>query len=870
MNHPKFHSTPIRSGSFSSRNREITSSQCSLAVEYRRGNNQYRAAAVEDMAHKAVRLEVDEFLQHFLKAPGPSSSDLPPTLDFNPFEGIAKATEMQESEISKEFVEAVNKHNLAPGLKMSLSEQRPDVNDADQQKIDAAFFRPESVPTDGRPHWEDQMVPVEFKGHDTAKDPYDDRDVGTVDADAQTRKQVRGQVIDYARKVFEYQHRTSLIFFIVIGRRFRLSRWDRSGTIVTRAVDYVEQPHVLCEILWYMGRLSNEALGLDPTARRITRGSDDYKQMYLASLAVTSDVEHKEATLTSPIPGDAVFTYVRDMFRASLVPTFPYYRLEVPDEGRMHSFLVGKPNFQAPGMAGRGTRGYVALDAETGRFVWLKDAWRTHYEFVDAEGSVLKQLNDAKVVNVPTLICHGDILEQITETPTWWERKHLSQSAETGSGTTPSPVQPAASSSRTLVDPKTAFSKGTKRGASEMEDDGGRREECPLRWHRHYRIVVKEVGIRLVDFQHGRQLLQVIFDCVHAHQQAVVQANIMHRDVSGGNILILPRDMIHPKSGKLVMKWRGILVDWELSKPTGKAALSRPRQPERTASVLSFIISDYIILISYPQGTWQFMSAAVLSDHSKAIEISDELESFFHVTLYYAVRYLHSNCADVGAFVEGYFDAYTVENDVYHCGEKKSATTMDGTLKADSSGAPLHFGSRLDVFFQQALQWFKAHYAVKAYEDHQSAQPQTSTKELTLADVAMDDMDAILVDEVFGPEELEFDDNDPDPFAFSKPSIRAPSAQEISDAKMVTTHTAMLKLLLRTMATSKWPRDRSASDNIPANYKPQIPIAPPPGANHETVKRRKMEAHTYGPELARAALDFLSAPARPPRPGSLR
>ncbi|OSD07143.1 hypothetical protein PYCCODRAFT_1331388, partial [Trametes coccinea BRFM310] len=197
------------------------------------------------------------------------------------------------------------------------------------------------------------------------------------------------------------------------------------------------------------------------------------------------------------------------------------------------------------------------------RFAWLKDAWRTQYEFVAQEGAVLKELNDASVPYVPTLICHGDIPGQ----------------------------------------------------------DTGGREECPLRRHKHYRIAVKEVGMKLVEFKHGKQLLQIIFDCMFAHQQAVVEANIMHRDISGGNILILPRAIDVGGNGSAYMKWTGLLVDWELSKPLkGDASFPRPRQPERT-------------------GTWQFMSAAVLDNHSKKLEISDELESFFHVTLYYAVRY---------------------------------------------------------------------------------------------------------------------------------------------------------------------------------------------------------------------------------------
>ncbi|KAI9061471.1 hypothetical protein FKP32DRAFT_1594454 [Trametes sanguinea] len=809
------------------------------------------------MAHTAVLLEPSEFLDHFLKGPTQSSGS-PKPLDFNPFEALRNAADMKESQISELFFQAVNAHNLAPGLKMSLSETCPDKGDAENQKIDAAFFRPDAVPTDGRPHWADQIVPVEFKAHDTAKDPYDDRESGTVDANAQSRKQVRGQIIHYAEKVFAYQHRTSLIFLIVIGRRFRLSRWDRSGTLVTRAVDYVEHPHVLCEMLWYLGKLSSEALGFDPTATRIARGSDDFRRMIMASLPVLTDIDHRERPLTSPLPDDAEYCYVRRMFGQSLDSKFPYYRLEVPDAstGRMRCYLVGKPAFQAPGMAGRGTRGYVAIDVETGRFVWLKDAWRAHYEFVEQEGSVLEQLKAANVVNVPTLICHGDILEQVTLTPAWWEKKNSRTSSKDSVNTklSTSPVQPIASSSRTLVNPHPSSSKGTKRSLFEMEDSKSSREDCPLRQHRHYRLVVQEVGMRLVDMQYGRQLLQVIADCVYAHKQAVVKANVMHRDISGGNILILPRARVNPKTGQRFMKWTGLLVDWELSKPTGKPALPHPRQPERT-------------------GTWQFMSSAVLSDHKKDIEISDELESFFHVTLYYAVRYLKSNCTDVGGFIEGYFDTYTVEKDTYKCGEKKARAMGDGVLKASpsgrsSGGATLEFSSRLDRFFKEALQWFKGRYAVKAYEDSQSA-PDTSTEEPSIDDAQKSGL--LLVDEAFGPEAYGLEAVESNPFiSEEEETVRKPTTQEIQDAKQLTTHDPMLQLLSQTMQGTSWPRDRVKGDNVPIDYKPLNPVGPPLGAATITVKRRKIEAETCGPEFPYAARNIASAPLKPPLPGSMQ
>ncbi|TBU26657.1 hypothetical protein BD311DRAFT_601956, partial [Dichomitus squalens] len=110
---------------------------------------------------------------------------------------------------------------------------------------------------------------------------------------------------------------------------------------------------------------------------------------------------------------------------------------------------------------------------------------------------------------------------------------------------------------------------------------------------------------------------------------------ILHRDVSGGNILILPR-ICGDDNGSYIA-WCGVLADWEMSKPLDNVS-GEARQPERT-------------------GTWQFLSVAMLS-RSKEVEICDELESFFYVILYYAVRYLRSNIDDgiIGEWIYTFFD----------------------------------------------------------------------------------------------------------------------------------------------------------------------------------------------------------------------
>ena len=68
-----------------------------------------------------------------------------------------------------------------------------------------------------------------------------------------------------------------------------------------------------------------------------------------------------------------------------------------------------------------------------------------------------------------------------------------------------------------------------------------------------------------------------------AHRQAATLPAIpvLHRDISGGNILIVPRVYENDKGAFVV--WLGLLTDWEMSKPTSNTLTpARARQPERT------------------------------------------------------------------------------------------------------------------------------------------------------------------------------------------------------------------------------------------------------------------------------------------------
>ena len=76
------------------------------------------------------------------------------------------------------------------------------------------------------------------------------------------------------------------------------------------------------------------------------------------------------------------------------------------------------------------------------------------------------------------------------------------------------------------------------------------------------------------------------------------------------------------------------------------------------------------------------MSAHSLNDPFRKIVIQDELEAFFHVLLYYAVRFLYHNLSreNVGHFLHGYFDDYTPNASGYRCGAMKLHAMESGVI----------------------------------------------------------------------------------------------------------------------------------------------------------------------------------------------
>ncbi|KAH9888449.1 hypothetical protein C8Q73DRAFT_794207 [Cubamyces lactineus] len=652
--------------------------------------------------------------------------------------------------IVDQFKKVVNDPKLAPGLKLDLSPHPPvDPEDgwaAVNQKIDGALFHGGCKLTNGRPNHVEHLVSVVFKGGDVAEnDPFRNicEKASLVQGpEPDTSSQLsRAQFTKDAEKFFSRQPRTHLFTLFVVSRYFRIMRWDHSGVVITPPADYVAHPELLYEFLWRVGRASKAQLGFDPTATLIKRGSPEYKLMDQLSQPVATDLPAKRWEPVADGSENNVFEYVRTMFRNSLAKDWPRWKLSIPQvDGSTREFLVGKPCYLEDELIGRATRGYVAVDPaaseEKKKFVWLKDTWRILYGILEAEGVALEYLkqNANDLFGIPTLVCHGDLPGQSTLTPDIWEKIAREQRRSEGVSSVPKVVVPTVPANTEACTVPSTGSRSRKRSREDDDEQqemlsrshGAKRRKvnasdvkCPLQRHVHYRIVVEEVGRPLKTFENGHHLVSVIYDCIKAHRSAA-QVGILHRDISRGNILIYPtvkemKDVDGFKGYRKGVTLHGLLTDWELAMDIKES------DPRRHACSWP-----------YRLGTWNYMSIALIHDPAKTAEIADELESFFYILLYYAVRFLKSrSCADARAYLESFFDDFGRRpNGEFHCGVVKMLTVKTGELLTGQyPGSHLWFSPAMNHILLTILRWMKARYLVywHARSQEEAARSQRDT-----------------------------------------------------------------------------------------------------------------------------------------------
>ncbi|KAI0696669.1 hypothetical protein C8T65DRAFT_663385 [Cerioporus squamosus] len=567
------------------------------------------------MYGKTCMVDYDDFMTRYI--PPPPGKKEPKNLSSWTWKSPIKPESSKDTGATKMnqwLKDADNDDNRAQagnmykdGYEVVVTANKVDPLDATRQRCDLALYPKASAPQnrDDGANWAAIEVLFECKPESVSDDPFDE-DAQNFEPTAERRKDNLGQIMSYATLIFTTQHRAHLFTVVLFGEMARLIRWDHSGVVVTKKFNYRSEPLKLGRFLWRYCHLSAIQRGHDPTVT------------YVRSHTWEDELMEKRAKNPTLDSGHEIGKHAREMFEQSIANKSD--RCKITMDGR--DFLVGRPHFSSSELAGRGTRCYVAIDCNDreGPFVYLKDAWRVAHDGIEREGDVLAFLNDdeapgGRVEGVPTLVCHGDVGDQQTVSQDVWKALHPNKEAE-----------------------------------------------CPLKTHRHYRIVVREVCLSMSCFQDAAELVYLIYLCIKAHGQAY-KKGVIHRDVSAGNVLIYIRESV--VDGKLVEERVGMLTDWELSKRTD--APDTARQPDRT-------------------GTWQFMSAFTLDHLDQPILIPDEVEAFFHVLLFYAIRHLRHNIYDVGDFMHNYFDGFERGKGEYYCGEKKRNAVNHGVIYVAGSG----------------------------------------------------------------------------------------------------------------------------------------------------------------------------------------
>ncbi|OBZ73899.1 hypothetical protein A0H81_06300 [Grifola frondosa] len=571
------------------------------------------------------------------------------------------------------------------------------------------------------------------------------------------------QLSAYAEAAMSREHRTHIYAVLVLHKFARLIRWDHSGAVVTEKFNYKTHPEILGEFFWRFAHMTDEAQGYDPTAQLVSPGTTLCRLM------------DKMAAEKLPHP----FDYIRVAFQKSLDAKWLRYKLAVEDKERgTRYFLVGKPQYISSGLVDNGTRSYVAIDIEKEQFVHLKDQRRLTCDVMDnsekeqdekddhplrtggphLEGDILAYLNKMGVRNVPTALCHGDVVGQVTATQDVWKTI---------------PRMPW-NTTCSRYDPPSKLV--------------------------HYRLVEKEVGQPLSEFKTSLELVKLISDCLIAHEDAANLACVLHHDVSPGNMIMYPVEVTNRK-GVTKHLWTGLLNDWELSKPITKpGTVGVARREGRT-------------------NAWKFVSSAILDDKFRQLTIEDELESFFYVLVYYGVRYLKHNSKDVASFMLDFFDSYSFSNGEYSCGSTKRSAIHHGELKWPDCRDVFFTGEGshphpLNDLIATMSPWFQRRYRMIEFGKRLC----TPSSNVQVPGEPPDNTETNEYVDVLTNEDIQDDDDDDSKAHEDNTNGDGDEMKSAKATSELKGHRAMRLLLRQAVRTANWPSADKIGDQLPRGY----------------------------------------------------
>ncbi|KAI0665740.1 hypothetical protein C8Q78DRAFT_492046 [Trametes maxima] len=259
------------------------------------------------------------------------------------------------------------------------------------------------------------------------------------------------------------------------------------------------------------------------------------------------------------------------------------------------------------------------------------------------------------------------------------------------------------------------------------------------------------------------------------------------------------------------------------------------------------------------------MSVAYVEDHPTPVMVADELESFFHVTLFYAVRLLRTNIQNVEAYVIDYFDSYRPGKNRFHraCSFIKTTIIRSGILYADSAKKMQfyvdqgHENKNFNAVLAQWLRLFRARYAVHDWERRPAVKHDPGSAGASFVSSDPDDGEP-------PPPADEYPLNE-SPY---KQPVEEPTADEKEQAKKLDSHGRVMNIIYSTLMAKKlevpWPDNDVIPDKFQETYDPRETllaidhlVASTTGATARSAlprKRARTQASSERPEAGSSKL----------------
>ena len=357
-------------------------------------------------------------------------------------------------------------NSICSTIRAFNTSEHPYPRDSQKYKPDITFYDINaSEPESCLSSFQKMEMFVEFKRGDPSDPFYSYRQLPFEELFDNTCT-ARRQIALCSTRLQAYQFRTWAFSVGIFGDVARLFRWDRAGAIVSEPIPYTQKGNrELAEFLCRFDIMNRTQRGFDPT---VFDASPEEAAAF--EEAIKTAVKRKGGSLLKELLGSV-----------GNKDDYPRRRIEIPtreDDGRIISYILGRPIENARLPTGRSTRCFVAMSKDTEDLVFLKDSWRLDIPDLMGETHWFGRLDGARNVCV---FLHGSDV-----------RSGSVVTGGRGTAVASEPVQ------RTLAN---LYSEGY-----------GRHRR--IRGYIHYRTVQCEFYLPLDTFKDSKHLVQIMLDVV--------------------------------------------------------------------------------------------------------------------------------------------------------------------------------------------------------------------------------------------------------------------------------------------------------------------------------------------------------------------